>query len=226
LVIINKGGQVKISSPNSYSWGAITFENCRYIKISGAGNANYKYGFQLSADQCGLAFSELSSDCEAEFIKISHEGFFGIMAKKDYNGSPPFPYPVFENLIIHDCFIEDVSEGMYLGETKSPGMEFKYVKIYNNIGTNTLRESIQIANMVEDVEIYNNTMLNAGLANITYQTSILQIGDNSVVNTYNNILIDAPTTGIALYGKGNCTFTNNYHQIWECLWITVFFLIV
>jgi hypothetical protein len=26
LVIINKG-QVKISSPNSYSWGAITFEN-------------------------------------------------------------------------------------------------------------------------------------------------------------------------------------------------------
>jgi hypothetical protein len=40
-----------------------------------------------------------------------------------------FPFlPVFENLI-HDCFIEDVFEGMYLGETKSPGMEFKYVKI-------------------------------------------------------------------------------------------------
>jgi hypothetical protein len=79
--------------------------------------------------------------------------------------------------------------------------------------------------MVEDVEIYNNTMLNAGLANITYQTSILQIGDNSVVNTYNNILIDAYNRYCS-YGKGNCTFTNNYHQIWECLWITVFFLIV
>jgi hypothetical protein len=25
-----------------------------------------------------------------------------------------FSLPVFENLIIHDCFIEDVSEGMYL----------------------------------------------------------------------------------------------------------------
>jgi hypothetical protein len=36
---------------------------------------------------------------------------FGIMAKKDYNGSPPFLQPVFENLIIHDCFIEDVSKG-------------------------------------------------------------------------------------------------------------------
>jgi hypothetical protein len=210
LVVINKGGQVKIESPNSYSWGAITFESCKFIKISGAGHPNFKYGFELSADQCGLAFVELSSDCEAEFIKIDHEGFFGIMAKKDYDGNPPVPYPVFENLIIHDCFIENVSEGMYLGETKSPGMEFKHVKIYNNIVRNTLRESIQIANMVEDVEIYNNTLLNAGLANINYQTSILQIGNNSVANVFNNILIEAPSTGIAVYGKGDCTFTNNY----------------
>lgn len=210
LVIINKGGQVNIESPNSYSWGAITFENCKYIKFSGAGHPNYKYGFQLSANVCGLAFSDLSSDCEAEFIKISHDGFFGIMAKKDFGGNPPSPHPVFKNLIIHDCFIENVSEGMYLGETKSPGMEFKHVKIYNNIVRNTLRESIQIANMVEGIEIYNNTLLNAGLENAIYQTSLLQIGDNSVANVYNNILIEAPTTGFAVYGKGNISFTNNY----------------
>lgn len=210
IVIINKGGQVKIESPNSYSWGAIVFENCNYIKISGAGHPNYKYGFKLAADECGLAFTELSSDCEAEFIKISHDGFFGIYAKKDYNGNPPPPYPIFENLSIHDCFIENVSEGMYLGETKTPGMEFKHVKIYNNIVRNTLRESIQIANMVEDVEIYNNTLLNAGLENLYAHTNVLQIGDNSVVNAYNNILINAPSNGIIVFGKGNCTFTNNY----------------
>lgn len=210
LVVINKGGQVKIDSPNSYSWGAITFENCKYIKISGAGHPNYKYGFKLSANQCGLAFSELSSDCEAEFIKISHDGFFGIMAKKNYEGNPPSPHPVFENLIIHDCFIENVSEGMYIGETKSPGMEFKHIKIYNNVVRNTLRESIQIANTVEDVEIYNNTLLNAGLENALYHTNILQIGDNSVVNAYNNILISAPAFGIIIMGKGDCKFSNNY----------------
>jgi hypothetical protein len=210
VVVINFGGDVKISSPNSYTWGAITFENCRYIKISGAGHPEHKYGFELSADQSGLGFVDLSSDCEAEFIKISHDGFFGITAKKDFDGNPPVPYPVFENLIIHDCFIENVSEGMYLGETKSPGMEFKHVRIYNNIVRNTLRESIQIANMVEDVEIYNNTLLNAGLENLIYHTNILQIGDNSVVNAYNNILIGAPSTGIITLGKGECTFTNNY----------------
>lgn len=210
LVIINKGGQVKIDSGDTGIWGAITFENCRYIKISGAGNPNYKYGFKLSAVESGLAFADLSSDCEAEFIKIDHDGFFGIVAKKDYEGNPPFPYPVFENLIIHDCFIENVSEGMYLGETQTPGMEFKHVRIYNNIVRNTLRESIQIANMVEDVEIYNNTLLNAGLENNNHQTNILQIGNNSVVNAYNNILIGAPSSGIIALGKGDCTFTNNY----------------
>jgi hypothetical protein len=41
--------------------------------------------------------------------------------------------------------------------------------------------------MVEDVK-YNNTLLNASLANITYQTSILyQIGDNSVAKMSGNI---------------------------------------
>lgn len=209
VVVINKGGQVKINDTIN-TWGAITFENCKHIKISGAGHPGFKYGFELAAVQSGLGFTELSSDCEAEFIKISHDGFFGILAKKDYGGNPPFPYPVFENLIIHDCFIENVSEGMYLGETKTPGMEFKHVKIYNNIIRNTEREAIQIANMVEDVEIYNNTMINSGLEGAYAHMNNLQIGNNSVANVYNNILIDAPVFGIINMGKGNCTFTNNY----------------
>ncbi|WP_439130134.1 discoidin domain-containing protein [Polaribacter sp.] len=208
IVVININGQVKINDPQS--WGGITFENCQYIKISGAGHPNFRYGFELGGYNCGLAFSELSSDCEAEQIKIAHDGFFGIFAKKDFGGNPPVPYPVFNNLIIHDCFIENVSEGMYIGETKSPGMEFKNLKIYDNVIRNTKRESIQVANAVENVEIYNNTMINAGLENINYQTNNLQIGDNSVVNAYNNIIIQAPSFGIISLGKGGSNFTNNY----------------
>lgn len=210
IVIINSGGQVQIDG--GVTWGAITFENCRYIKISGNGSKGTKYGFFLAAASCGLAFSELSSDCEAEFIKIDHEGFFGIFAKKDYGGNPPSPAPVFSNLIIHDCFIENVTEGMYLGETKSPGMEFRHVKIYNNIVRNTGRESIQIANMVEDVEIFNNTLINSGLDKELYQSNVLQIGDNSVAKIYNNIFASAPSFGVIALGMGNIFIENNYFE--------------
>ena len=208
VVVINYGGQVKIDGPNT--WGAITFENCRYIKITGTGDSNYRYGFDLAAKDCGLAFCELSSDCEAGNIKIDHEGFFGIMAKKDYGGNPPSPAPVFSNLIIHDCLILNVTEGMYLGETKSPGMEFKHVRVFDNIVKNTGRESIQIANMTEDIEIYNNTLLNAGRDGEDQQNNILQIGDNSVAKVYNNIMMDAPGCGIISFGMGNNFYTNNY----------------
>lgn len=208
LVIVNDGGQVNIN--DTVTWGAIVFENCRYIKITGEGDERFKYGFMLAADKCGLAFAESSSDCEAANILINHDGFFGIYAKKDFSGEPPSPYPVFSNLVIHDCFIENVYEGMYLGETISPGMEFKNVRIYNNIVRNTRRESIQIANMVEDVEIYNNTLLNAGLDNLDQQNNIIQIGDNSVAKVYDNILIGAPGCGIISFGKGNNFYSGNF----------------
>lgn len=207
IVVINSGGQVQI---NTEAWGAIVFENCTHIKISGRGVEGIQYGFTLAAASCGLAFSELSSDCEAENLFIDHDGFFGIFAKKDYGGNPPSPAPVFSNLSIHDCFIQNVTEGMYIGETKSPGMEFRHVRIFNNVVKNTGRESIQIANAVEDVEIYNNTLTDAGKDNISWQSNILQIGDNTVAKVYNNILIGAPSFGIISMGLGNNIFTNNY----------------
>jgi hypothetical protein len=208
VLVINKGGVVRINDTDS--WGAIDFNQCSYIKISGQGHSDFKYGFELKANSCGLAFSGLSSDCEAEFIHVNHDGFFGIMAKKDYGGNPPSPAPVFSNLVIHDCFVENVTEGMYLGETKSPGMEFKHVRIYNNIVKNTGREAIQIANMTEDVEIFNNTLLNAGNDGESFHGNLLQIGDNSVARVTNNIMIGAPSYGIISFGMGNNNYSGNF----------------
>jgi hypothetical protein len=210
IVVINQGGQVQINATRNGDWGALVFYNTTHIKLSGQGHPGFKFGFKLEANEAGLAFVEYSSDCEAEFIKISHDGFFGIVAKKDFNGNPPSPYPVFRNLLIHDCFIENVHAGMYLGETKSPGMEFRHVRVYNNIVRNTRREAIQIANMVEDIEIYNNTLINTGLDGLRSQSNILQIGDNSVVRVYNNILMGAPEYGVINFGKGHTSFFNNY----------------
>ena len=211
IVFINDGGQVHI---NTTAWGALSFENCKYIKLSGKGDPNVHYGFKLQGETSGLSFLEYSSDCEVEFVEI--EGlpttFFGVYAKKDFGGNPPIPYPVFNNLCIHDTYIHDLAEGMYIGETVSPGMEFKHLRVYNNIVVNTLRESVQIVNSIDDVEIYNNFFLNSGIDDMVTQNNGLQIGTNTIANAYNNIIINSTGFGAIVLGNGDITLKNNFIQ--------------
>lgn len=209
IVFINDGGLVHI---NTTAWGALSFENCKYIKLSGAGDPNIHYGFKLQGGTSGLSFLEYSSDCEVEFVEIEGIGttFFGIYAKKDFGGNPPFPYPIFKNLSIHDTYIHDLAEGMYIGETKSPGMEFHHLRVYNNIVINTLRESVQIANTVDDIEVYNNFFLNAGIEDMAFQNNGLQIGTNTIANVYNNIIINSKGFGVIVLGNGDINLNNNY----------------
>lgn len=209
IIVINSGGQVNIETDN---FGALKFSDCQHIKVTGTGDDDYHYGFRLLGIECGLQFSGYSSDVEAEFIEIrgNDDVFFGIYAKKDFGGEPPVPYPQFNNLIIHDNYIHDVSEGMYIGETTSPGMEFRHVKVYNNIVTDTHRECIQVANGVEDIEIYNNLLVNAGLFGLYGQSNIIQVGGNTVAKVYNNILKTAPDYGIINLGMGDNYLYNNY----------------
>lgn len=209
IVFINDGGQVHI---NTTAWGALTFENCKYIKISGAGDPNIHYGFKLQGGTSGLSFLEYSSDCEVEFVEIEGIGttFFGIYAKKDFSGNPPTPYPIFKNLSIHDTYIHDLAEGMYIGETISPGMEFHHLRVYNNVVVNTQRESVQIANCVDDIEIYNNFFLNAGLDDMVTQNNGLQIGTNTIANVYNNVIINSLGFGTIVLGNGDINLNNNY----------------
>ncbi|MFZ4547236.1 MAG: Ig-like domain-containing protein [Bacteroidales bacterium] len=208
IVIINSGGRVMID--DTLFWGAISFLDCRYIKVTGAGDASVHFGFSLRGATSGLAFVGLSSDCEAEFIEIQNSGFFGIVAKKDFNGTPPQPLPQFTNLIIHDNYIHDVGEGMYIGETKSPGMEFRHVRIYNNVVTNCEREAIQVANCVEDIEAYNNFCSTTGLIGLYGQEGSFQIGDNTVGRFYNNIFMNCPGLGVPVFGSGDIEVFNNY----------------
>jgi len=209
IIFINDGGQVNI---NTTEWGAIRFVNCKFIKITGTGDANTHYGFKLQGGTSGLSFEEYSSDVEIEYIEIEGlaETFFGIYAKKDFSGNVEMPYPIFNNLSIHDNYIHDVAEGMYIGETTAPGMEFRHLRIYNNIIINTQRESLQIGNSVDDIEIYNNFFLNTGIENMKTQNNNLQIGVNSVGLVYNNVIIESKGYGVIVLGKGDITLENNY----------------
>lgn len=208
ITIINKGGIVKINSTKNQS--AIEFRSCRYIKLIGNGTDESVYGFKLSAINSGISVNRQSSNIEIGHVEIDHQGFFGIVVKDDYYGNPPDPIPVFEKLAIHNCLIQNVTESMYLGETMTPGMEFRHVRIYNNIMFNNGREGIQIANMVDDVEVYNNLILNSGLTNEGGQGNNIQIGDNTIGNFYNNIVMNAHENGFIEFGSGDINIFNNY----------------
>ncbi|MBT3242652.1 MAG: T9SS type A sorting domain-containing protein [Bacteroidetes bacterium] len=218
ITIVNEGGQVHIHTD---AWGALELKDCKHVILTGSGDPNTRYGFKLEGKTAGLGLTELSSNITVEFVEIGGIEsstspdpypwtFFGIVAKKDFSGNPPSPYPQFRDLIIHDTYIHDVHEGMYLGETKSPGMEFIGMKVYNNVVINTYKEAIQIANSVQDIEINNNFLMNSGLAGDYSHTNLLQIGDNSQGKVYNNILIDCPAYGIIVFGTGQIEISNNF----------------
>ncbi len=212
IVVINQGGQVLIGKEHYYGF---TIDSCSHLHITGTGDPQFKYGFKVDGTASGVGFGigGLSTNIEVEHMEICSTGFAGIMAKKDFSGNPPVPPPVFEGLSIHDNYIHDTGgEGMYIGETKSPGMEFKNVRIYNNLVVRTGWDCFQIANAVEDVEVYNNVFYRGGLEAEQYQQNGFQIGDNTVGLYYNNIIMHAPGNGFIVMGSGNISIYNNYIQ--------------
>jgi len=208
IVFINSGGLVEIKG---YEMPAIMFENCHHVKLTGKGSPAHRFGFRLSGPSFGVSFEQYSSHGEVEYIQIDSCSL-GVHAKKDFGSHPPFPYPVFSHLAIHDNFLNYCIEAMYIGETKSPGMELKHLRIYNNVITHSGRECIQIANSVDDIEVYNNFCYDSGLENSIGQLNNSQLGGNSIGRFYNNIFVQAPSCGVAIFGKGDMYIYNNYFQ--------------
>lgn len=207
IVVKNCGGQVVISN-SSLPYG-ISVESSRYLKLSGRGDSNHKYGIKISrtgSGASGLGISGLSSDVEVENFEISNVGFAGILAKT--NGAIG---TWMENINIHDNFIHDVhGEGMYIGETKTPGQNIRNLKVWNNVVTRTGWEPFQVSNGVENIEVFNNVFYKGGLENRIYQNKGFQVGDNTVGRFYNNVIIGTPSTGVLMVAAGKIEFFNNY----------------
>lgn len=210
VVVMNDGGKVFIGKEHYYGF---TIDSCSHLHVTGTGDPGSRHGIVVDGTAQGVGFGigGLSTDIEVDHMEICSTAFAGIMAKQDFGGSPPTPVPVFEGLSIHDNYIHDVGgEGMYIGETKSPGMEFRRVRIYNNVVVRTGWDLFQIANAVEDIEVSNNVFYMGGLQNEKYHQNGIQLGDNTVGSYYNNIVMHAPANGFIVMGSGNIEIRNNY----------------
>jgi len=222
IVIINSGGQVKIITSHNYG---IKFQNCSYIKMSGAGHSSFKYGIKVShvENGAGLSIDNLSTDVELENLEISNTPIAGIYAKTEPSCDLTSVRGNFTmyNIKIHDCYLHDIgNEGFYIGSSKYMGQTvgdcgtllphvIEGVKIYNNIVENIGWDGIQVSSTTKDCAIYNNIIRNDSYAGYPDQMSGILIGGGSNCDCYNNMIFDGKGDGIDVLGLGNHKIYNN-----------------
>jgi hypothetical protein len=213
ITIINCGGLVTIGDSTNYGAGyGVDITGSKYLRFTGTGDSAHKYGIKIGrSGNSGLTIGGQSTDTEIDHLEIGSTGFAGILAKTDFGGNPPASAPEMNNVNIHDTYIHDTwGEGMYIGETKTPGQNFRHLRVWNNIITRTGWDLIQIANSVEDVKVHNNVFYHGGTRNVLFQNKGLQIADNSVGEFYNNFIINSPSNAMIVMGSGNINIYNNY----------------
>lgn len=208
-IIITNKGKVNISSNIAHKH-AIKFIGCTNIRLLGNGDPEISKGITVAqSGSSGVAIGDYSSDFEVAHLEIKHVGFAGILAKTDGGGSSGF---VMKNLDFHHNIIHDThGEGMYIGQTKVDGAHaIVNLKVHHNLIYNTGWDLFQVANTTENIEVYNNTMVNGGLGNVPMQNQGFQIGDWSGGKYYNNIIMNSQSRLLFVKGGHNIELFNNY----------------
>ncbi len=225
VIIMNKGGQVLLSTEGHYG---ISVRNCRYFRISGQGDPSIFYGIRILkvADGAGIGLVEMSSDYEIDHVYIENCPIAGIYAKTDPDCSLKSTRGNFVqyNTHIHDNYLENIgNEGLYIGSTKYNGQTvncngrdttlypslLKGVRVYNNIVKYAGWDGIQVSSASEDCQIYGNTVLFDSQAEVKDQMSGIIIGGGSRCDCFNNIITGGKGDGIESHGLGGYRIFNN-----------------
>lgn len=217
IIIKNCGGVVNL---NTADYHTLTFDNCRYIKITGTGDNNISYGISLNGSKSGasgLVVTGLSTDVEIDHVKITKASFAGMMIKQDpsCNANTWKDNFTMYNIKVHDNYIRDVGgEGLYIGNSfwqqgvsrTCEGDTFTVyphrilgLKIYNNIVKNTGWEAIQYG-CAPDAEVFNNDVDSSGQAGVTQQCNGIQLGAGSGGKLYNNTIRNTKCGAILAVG--------------------------
>jgi hypothetical protein len=221
IIIVNQGGLVSLSSGPSDE--AIRIGNSEHFKLLGDGDPAIRYGIEVTkATGTCVQITDKSTDFEVAFLHLHDAGYAGIMSKTDPRADGTANRGTFtqRNVSFHDNYIHDVDgEGLYLGSSFYTGTtatstalfphDIIGMRVYNNRTERTGREGIQLGCVIQDCEVYNNVILNAGALNEPDQNSGAQFGPGTTGRFYNNVIIGAPQNGFSLLGLGNNTVFNN-----------------
>lgn len=213
IVVTNcPGGRVFIGKTHHY---AMFFDSSSHVHVTGSGDPSLTYGIHIDGTSAGsgVSVTGLSHHMEFDHLEISGTNFAGFLIKQDYNGTPPLPVPTFVGLSIHHNHIHDVGgEGMYIGETKSPGMAFSDVEIFHNLVERTGWDGIQTSNM-HGARVHHNVVIASGTANEFYQANAIQVGNN--VGDYrfdHNVVIGSNENSMNHLGGGTASIDSNWFE--------------
>ena len=225
IVFMNKGGLVIIDTDHYFG---ISVQNCRYIHLTGTGDASNFYGFKITRVQngAGVGANDMSSDFEIDHIYIENSSIGGIYAKSDPDCSFTSTRGNFTqyNTIIHDNYIANVgNEGMYVGSTKYFGQTVNCnnkdtlllpglldgVRIYNNIIKHTGWDGIQVSSASNNCQVYDNLVMDDSQDEVFAQMSGIMLGGGSKCDCYNNYISHGKGSGIESHGLGGYRIFNN-----------------
>ncbi|HYD03417.1 MAG TPA: LamG-like jellyroll fold domain-containing protein [Alphaproteobacteria bacterium] len=227
IIITNCGAGQAIINGSVYPNHAFWIENSTHFRVTGTGDPNTPYGIKvLNHQNSGVVTTGKSNYMEFDHIEISGGAGTGFSLKSDprCDGTTNFGNFTQYNTSVHDNYVHDNgNEGLYLGSShfilggdytcngvamKLYEHEVRMVRVYNNIFVNTGNDGIQVGSAVSDVEIYNNTVINAGRANNYGHTASVMINPGTVGKLYNNY-IDGGEQGIFMQGHGGNYVYNN-----------------
>lgn len=201
FVFVNCDGQTTITSGSV----GIKVHQSSFLRVSGTGSSD-KYGIKVTTSLHGIQVEKGATDYEVDHIEVSGASSIGFPARTNPEAAFNRSNFVQRNTWIHDMYIHDVgNEGIYIGgshwqDVSKNEPELVGVRVYNNRIENTGFDGLQVGSAVEDSKIYNNTVINYGLQNVTYHQAGLMINPGTTGKIYNNTVKGG--TGHAIFDTG------------------------
>jgi predicted esterase len=229
VVIQNCGGQVKLGVRNQGTAAVFNAPTCRFVEISGSGDKNYEYGFDLNGTNItglqifGLTLGVGSSDFDVHNIFI-HDGGIMLQAKTLQTCAQPQYLEgnyVMKNVKIHHIkCLNSLWEGFYIGNTHYFWTEgtctdmrshwIENIQVYDNYLENIGSDAMQISMAKNgDNRVFNNKIVNYGMSQNSAQGYGILVGSGSNLKVYNNNISVGYMPGVTVFGSGVSEIYNN-----------------
>jgi hypothetical protein len=225
VTFINYQGTVSIISIFNYG---IAVANCRFVRLTGTGDAGTLYGINIShvSNGPGIICTELTSDYELDHLRVNATLNAGIYAKSEPDclfNSTREKFTQY-NTFIHDNGIENTgTEGIDLGSTFYKGETIHCnghdtlvypallsgVRVYNNLIKSTGFAAIRVSSASVDCRVYNNSIFSDSQAGDSLKMSGIWLGPGTKADCYNNSIKTGKGDGIDDHGLGGNRIFNN-----------------